>query len=81
MAGGIDKIDKFHRTRRGRIVFAATELALAYAVVSAAIDTGSFLLYAASALLLIGAASNFIAAMGPAKRHDKRRSNNQKKSA
>lgn len=58
----VQKIDKFHATQKGRIIFGVVELALSYAVVCRAIHTGSIWQYAVFTLLLIGGLNNLIKA-------------------
>lgn len=56
----ISPIHQFHKTKRGYLVFALLELALAYVFASIAVDTGSMWAYAASLVFSIGAILNFI---------------------
>ncbi len=56
----IAKIDKFHQTRSGKLTFAAIEIALAYIVISQAIDTGSLWQWLAGLLLFIGGLNNLV---------------------
>lgn len=56
----IDKIDKFHKTRKGLLIFGFVELFVAYLFVSLAIDQGNFLYYIIFALLTIGSFNNLI---------------------
>ena len=45
----VDQIDRFHKTRKGRLSFGFIELAVAYVFVSLAIDSGSVWEYLAAA--------------------------------
>ena len=56
-------VQAWHETRLGNLVFALAELALAYAFVSLAIDTGSLWYYALTLLFAIGFLRNFIRMM------------------
>lgn len=58
----VQDIDKFHQTKKGRLIFGGAELVLAYIVISRAIHTGSIWQYLLFALLLIGGANNLIKA-------------------
>jgi lipoprotein signal peptidase len=58
----LDQIDRFHRTRQGRIVFGLAELLVAYLFVSLAIESGSIWQYIAAALLTLGGVNNLIRA-------------------
>jgi len=59
----LEKLDKFHKTRRGHAVFGVVELAMCYGFVSWAIDTGNLLWWAAAGFLLLGAVQNFVQAI------------------
>ena len=63
MRSTIERIDTWHKTRKGRLMFGALELVLAYIVASLAIDTGSLLQYAVATALVIGATINLIEAI------------------
>jgi len=52
------KLDRWHKTRAGLLVFAIIELGLAYAFVSLAIDRGNLFYYAMSLIFLIGTLNN-----------------------
>ncbi|HET8709180.1 MAG TPA: hypothetical protein VFL85_02765 [Candidatus Saccharimonadales bacterium] len=54
------KVDKWHKTRIGLLVFSLVELSLAYGAVSWAIDSGNLLLYLATIILLYNGIYNFI---------------------
>ena len=60
MTNLLDRIDRFHRTKKGRLTFGVVEFAVAYLALSAAIDTGSLLLYLVSILLFAGGANNLL---------------------
>jgi len=59
----LEKLDKFHKTRRGHAVFGVVELAMCYGFVGWAIDTGNLLWWAAAGFLLLGAVQNFVQAI------------------
>ena len=54
----LEKLDKFHKTRVGYLVFGFVELAMAYGFVNWALDTGNWLWWIAAAFLLLGAFQN-----------------------
>jgi uncharacterized membrane protein len=56
----VDKLEEFHKTRQGHLVFGLIELGVAYLFASLAIDTGSLWQYAVTILLFIGAIQNFV---------------------
>jgi hypothetical protein len=58
----LQKLDEFHKTRWGHLVFGLVELAMCYGFVDWALDTGALWWWAAAALLLLGAAQNFVQA-------------------
>ncbi|MDB5164601.1 MAG: hypothetical protein JWL89_227 [Candidatus Saccharibacteria bacterium] len=62
----IQKLDKWHKTKLGLLIFGLVELGLAYGFVSLAIDRGSFLYYAAALIFLIGALQNITKLVGAA---------------
>jgi len=59
----LDKLDKFHKTRRGHAVFGFVELVMAYGFVDWALDTGNWLWWVAAAFLLLGSVQNFARAI------------------
>jgi hypothetical protein len=60
----IDKLDKWHKTRAGYIVFALVELAIAYGFVSLAVDRGNILWYLLSLIFFVGFLQNFFKLLG-----------------
>lgn len=56
----INSIHQFHKTKRGYLVFALVEVALAYIFASIAIDSGSLWAYLAAIIFAIGALLNFL---------------------
>ncbi|HET7673876.1 MAG TPA: hypothetical protein VFK11_05190 [Candidatus Saccharimonadales bacterium] len=54
----VNTIDEFHKTRKGKAVFAGIELVLAYLLVTRAIDTGSLWQYALAILFFAGGLNN-----------------------
>jgi hypothetical protein len=55
-----EPLDKWHQTKPGLLVFGLAELALGYAFVSWAIDSGSLLDWFLTFVLVIGGLQNFI---------------------
>ena len=55
----IDKLDKFHKTRLGYLVFGLVELGLSYLVSLKAIDNGNLILWTLAFILLLGFLQNF----------------------
>jgi hypothetical protein len=53
-------IDKYHNTPRGKLLFAAAELAIAYAAFWWATDSGSWLAYGLTILFFVGGLRNLI---------------------
>lgn len=60
----LKQLDRWHRTKLGLLVFGLVELALAYVLVSAAIDRGQLLYYALALILLFGALQNLFRLIG-----------------
>lgn len=58
MSSTIRSIDRFHDTRKGKLIFGAIELVLAYIIVSRAIDTGSLWEWIIGLLFFIGGLNN-----------------------
>lgn len=56
----IDKIDRYHKTPKGHILFGAGELIISYAVLARSIDSGNLLLYVLFILLLLGGINNLV---------------------
>ena len=54
----ITRLDAWHKTKQGFAVFAAVELALAYAFGSWAIDSGSYWHYGLAVVFLAGGIQN-----------------------
>lgn len=71
MRAAVAELDKWHKTRQGYMVFGAVELLLSYALISRAIDTGSWWQYSFGVVFLVGAAQNYIKAIW-FKRHGKK---------
>ncbi|MEX2014786.1 MAG: hypothetical protein WD885_02520 [Candidatus Saccharimonadales bacterium] len=61
----VDQIDRFHKTRKGRITFGLVELLAAYLFISLAIHSGSIWQYIAALILTVGAVNNLIRAFVP----------------
>lgn len=60
----IQKLDKWHQTKLGLLVFALVELLIAYGFASLSIDRGNFLWYLLALLFLIGSLRNLTAFIG-----------------
>ncbi|HEX7632864.1 MAG TPA: hypothetical protein VF401_00910 [Candidatus Saccharimonadales bacterium] len=56
----INKLDTWHKTKLGLLIFGLVELGLAYGFVSLAIDRGSFLYYLLALIFLVGALQNLL---------------------
>lgn len=54
----VNWLDRFHKTRLGYVVFGLIELALAYASISWAIDSGTWFAYLLAVIFLIGCLQN-----------------------
>ena len=57
----LNKLERFHNSRPGQVVFAVLTVGLAYVFVSLAIDSGSWWDYAIALLSLIACLQNIIA--------------------
>jgi hypothetical protein len=66
------KVDTFHRTRAGYLVFGLAELALAYLFFSLAVNSGSLWQWGLAIILFIGFLQNFGRLIGTLK-HGKRK--------
>jgi hypothetical protein len=64
----LQKLDMFHKTRTGFIVFGLVELAMAYGFVDWALDSGNLLWWSAAVILFVGAVQDFVGAIWRAKR-------------
>jgi hypothetical protein len=60
----LHRIDSWHRTTPGLLVFGLAELAAAYGFVSLAIDRGNFWWYLFALVFLVGALQNLIRFIG-----------------
>lgn len=58
MASRINKIDNFHSTRRGKLVFGFVELGLAFVLLMLATDSGELWQYGLAIVLLVGGLRN-----------------------
>ncbi|HSX05790.1 MAG TPA: hypothetical protein VLF69_04945 [Candidatus Saccharimonadales bacterium] len=59
----LQKLDQFHKTRPGHIVFGLIELAMSYGFASWALDDGSIWWWLIAFVLLFGALQNFFRAI------------------
>jgi len=60
----LKKLDKWHKTRLGLLVFAMVELAIAYGFLSLSIDRGNFFWYLLTLVFLVGFLQNFFKLIG-----------------
>jgi hypothetical protein len=60
----IQKLDRWHNTKSGRLFFAVIEFAIAYAFISLAIDRGNLWYYLLTLIFLVGALQNFFKFVG-----------------
>jgi hypothetical protein len=60
----LNKLDKWHKTRLGLLVFAILELAITYGFLSLSIDRGNFFWYLITLVFLVGFLQNFIKLIG-----------------
>jgi hypothetical protein len=56
----LQKLDKWHKTKLGLLVFAIFELVIAYVFASLAIDRGNFLWYLLALIFLVGFLQNLV---------------------
>jgi hypothetical protein len=59
-----NRLDKWHRTRSGLVLFAISELVIAYGFGSLAIDRGNLWWYLLTLIFLVGSLQNFIRLIG-----------------
>ena len=59
-----NRLDKWHKTKPGLLVFALLELALAYGFVSLSIDRGNLFWYLLTLIFLVGFLQNLIKLIG-----------------
>lgn len=59
----MEKLDQFHKTRLGYVVFGLVELLMAYGFVDWALDSGNWLWWIAAAFLAFGVVQNFVQAI------------------
>jgi len=60
----ISKLDKWHRTQSGYLVFGVVELAITYGLISLAIDRGTVWWYLFAIIFFIGAIQNLFKLIG-----------------
>lgn len=63
------KLNDWHQTKIGYLVFGLVEIVLAYAAVSWAIDSGRLLAYLLGIVFLIGGAQNIVKCIAKVVRH------------
>lgn len=69
----LQKLDEFHKTRTGFLVFGLVELALAYLFVSLAINSGSLWEWVLAIIFLFGGLQNLMKIFGARKSHGSKR--------
>ena len=60
----IEKLDSFHKTKSGYLLFGLVELLIAYGFISLAIDRGNLWWYLLTLVFLFGSLQNFIKLIG-----------------
>jgi len=60
----LQKLDTWHKTKPGFLVFTLAELAVAYGWASLAIDRGNFWYYLLALIFLVGALQNLVKLIG-----------------
>lgn len=60
----INKLDKWHKTKAGLLVFAVLELAIAYGFFSFSVDRGNFAWYLLTLLFIFGFLQNLTKLIG-----------------
>ena len=60
----LKRLDNWHKTRVGLLVFSIVELALAYGFVSLAIDRGNFIWYLLTLVFFVGGLQNLVKLIG-----------------
>ena len=68
----LNRLDNWHKTRWGLLVFGLIELAIAYGFASMSIDRGNFWWYLLTLVFLVGALQNIFRFIGTFFRHGKR---------
>jgi hypothetical protein len=66
------KLDKWHKTKSGLLIFVLAELAIAYGLASLAIDRGNLWWYLLTIVFFIGAVKNFFKLIGALVRGNRR---------
>lgn len=56
----VDKLDKWHKTRLGLLVFGVIELGVSYGFICLAIDRGNLWWYILSLIFLVGSLQNIV---------------------
>ena len=69
------RLDKWHKTSTGLVVFGLVELLLAYGFASMAIDRGDIVYYLLTLFLLIGFLQNLIKLVGKLFNHGRNQTN------
>lgn len=60
----INKLNNWHKTRSGLLIFAIVEFAISYGFISLSIDRGNFMWYLLALVFLVGALQNFFKFLG-----------------
>jgi len=66
------KLDKWHKTKSGLLVFVLAELAIAYGLASWSINSGNLWLYLLTIIFFVGAMKNFFKLIGAFVRGNRR---------
>lgn len=72
MNATVANIDKFHSTRKGKLIFGLVEWLLAYIIISRAIDTGSLWEWLIGLLLIVGGFNNLVRTLFRVKKNAKK---------
>lgn len=65
----LQKLDQWHRTKLGLLLFGVVELAVAYGFASLAIDRGNLWYYLLALIFLFGALQNLFKLIGKSVHH------------
>jgi hypothetical protein len=60
----LNKLDKWHKTKLGLLVFAIVEVAITYGFASLSIDRGNLWWYLLTLIFLVGFLQNFVRLIG-----------------
>lgn len=68
----ISKLNRWHKTKTGLLVFCLSELLIAYGFASLAIDRGDLWWYLLTLIFLVGSLQNFFKLIGKMFHHGRR---------